>query len=126
MIRYRYNQQVNPPAPFVHVTLGTMDAVRRTEEVPAQLDPGADKTVVPSRLIDILQVSLARLVPTAGLGSQVHQLSAFYIEIAIRGQKPVVAEVLASSEEPYVLLGRDVLNSFRIILDGPQQFLEIH
>jgi hypothetical protein len=60
MIRYKYNQQVSPPAPSIHVT------IRR---------PGD--------------------------------------------------EVLANRDELYVLLGRDVLNRHRIVLDGPQLVLEI-
>jgi hypothetical protein len=38
---------------------------------------------------------------------------------------PRLVKVLASLEEPYVLLGRDVLNHFRITLDGPNLVLDI-
>ena len=34
-------------------------------------------------------------------------------------------EVIAHAEESWVLLGRDVLNSLRIVLDGPRLVLEI-
>ena len=70
MIRYRYNQQVSPPAPFIHVT------IRR---------PGDEVSF--------------RVLPAQ--------------------------EALANRDEPYILLGRDVLNSHRIVLDGPQLVLEI-
>jgi hypothetical protein len=33
--------------------------------------------------------------------------------------------VVASSGEPWVLLGRDVLNAHRLLLDGPHLTLEI-
>jgi hypothetical protein len=33
--------------------------------------------------------------------------------------------VLASHDEPYALLGRDVLNRFTILLDGPNLVLEV-
>ena len=38
---------------------------------------------------------------------------------------PRVIRVVASRDEPYVLLGRDVLNGHRVILDGPRLHLEI-
>jgi hypothetical protein len=38
--------------------------------------------------------------------------------------KPQPREVLAA-DEPWVLLGRDVLNSHRLVLDGPQLILEL-
>jgi hypothetical protein len=39
--------------------------------------------------------------------------------------EPVAVEVLASRDEPYVLLGRDVLNARRVVLDGPPLVQEI-
>ncbi len=33
--------------------------------------------------------------------------------------------VIADRDEPYVLLGRDVLNHFRVELDGPNLIVEI-
>jgi hypothetical protein len=37
----------------------------------------------------------------------------------------VKASVLAIANEPFVLLGRDVLNHFRMTLDGPNSLLDI-
>jgi hypothetical protein len=45
--------------------------------------------------------------------------------VALRHLPAVMAEVVSSREEPYVLPGRDVLNLFRMLLDGPQLALEI-
>ncbi len=49
----------------------------------------------------------------------------FLVQIQLRGSHTQVIKVLASAEEPYILLGRDVLNRFRITLDGPNLVLEI-
>jgi hypothetical protein len=38
---------------------------------------------------------------------------------------PITVEAFASREEPHVLLGRDVLNHFRVLLDGPNLVLEM-
>ena len=46
-------------------------------------------------------------------------------QITLRGKAPVSIEVLGSPEEPHVLLGRDLLNLHRILLDGPQSVLEM-
>jgi len=43
----------------------------------------------------------------------------------VRDLEPVTVKVLASDEEPYALLGRDVLNRFTILLDGPNLALEL-
>jgi hypothetical protein len=39
--------------------------------------------------------------------------------LALRQSTPKIVRVVASRDEPYVLLGRDVLNDYRAILDGP-------
>ena len=66
MIRYTYNAQVQPPAPFVYLTLRNPADGSEVQNVAAQID-----------------------------------------------------------NEPWVLLGRDVVNAHRLVLDGPQFTLEI-
>jgi hypothetical protein len=47
MSRYRYNTQVNPPAPFAYALMGAADGGASSREYPAQLDTAADLSVVP-------------------------------------------------------------------------------
>ena len=44
MIGYRYNQQVTPPAPFVHVTIRPPDRRTALSDLPALLDTAARHT----------------------------------------------------------------------------------
>jgi hypothetical protein len=49
MSRYRYNRQLTPPAPFVHVSVrGTLERTA-TAESPTQVDAAADLTIIPTR-----------------------------------------------------------------------------
>ena len=54
MIRYRYNHQLSPPAPFIHVGLQALESADALAELPAQLDSAADITVVPAGLVERL------------------------------------------------------------------------
>lgn len=46
-VRYSYNRQVTPHAPFVHVVISRPDdASISLADVPAQVDTGADFTVI--------------------------------------------------------------------------------
>ena len=47
MIRYNYNRQVNPPAPFVYVSIERPSVDGTTVEMPAQIDSAADISVIP-------------------------------------------------------------------------------
>ena len=126
MIRYTYNQQVAPPAPFVHVNLTSPLGDKSLLDVPAQLDTAADKTVFPGKLVDELGLDQTHLTKVMGFDGVISDAPLFLVQIAIRGQKPQTVEALSSYGEPFILLGRDVLNTFRIVLDGPNQALEIH
>ena len=54
MIRYNDNRQINPPAPFVHVTIERPAANGTTIEVPVQVDCAADITVIPWHVVEEL------------------------------------------------------------------------
>ncbi len=71
MIRYRYNQQVSPPAPFVLVGIRRPDGATHADNVPAQLDWGSDVTVIPGRLVAELGLEQFDEQPTLGFGGHV-------------------------------------------------------
>ena len=81
--------------------------------------------MIPQRLVDQLGLVLLDEVTVSGFGGQVFFLPTYGLEVSIRGCRSELIEVLAHEDEPLVLLGRDVLNSHRIILDGPQLALVI-
>jgi predicted aspartyl protease len=125
MTRYAYNQQVTPPAPFVHVTLRSPDGARDAGELPALVDTGADRTIVPRGAVNGLGLIPLDEVPLMGMGGQVGRYSTFIVQLQVRQLAPFLVEVAASDDEPFIILGRDVLNRYRIILDGPKLALEI-
>jgi predicted aspartyl protease len=125
MIRYLYNRQLDPPAPFVHITIRTATASKELSEYPAQIDPGADRTVIPWQVVEELGLSEVRRIPIGVIGGQVLNMPTYLVEIEIRQLQPFDIEVVADKEERFTLLGRDILNNFRLLLDGPQLALEI-
>jgi predicted aspartyl protease len=125
VLRYRYSDEFVTPAPFVHLFLANPSDGTTTEAFPAQIDSGADRSVIPSALIEQLHLQPMRKLPVAGLGSDVQHLDTYFVAAQIRGAKPRSLEVIAVDHEPFVLLGRDLLNEFRITLDGPNRMLEI-
>jgi hypothetical protein len=64
-------------------------------------------------------------IPIGAFGGQVLLLPTYRVQVEIRDLHPVMIEAIAHAGEPFVLLGRDVLNHYRLLLDGPQLFLEI-
>jgi hypothetical protein len=125
MIRYSYNRQLVPPAPFIHVTLRCVESGRELGQVPAQIDTAADRTVLPGRCVQELSLLPLDELPIGGFGGQVLLLPTYRVQVSIHELAPVMIEAIAHADETYVLLGRDVLNQYQLLLNGPQLFLEL-
>jgi predicted aspartyl protease len=123
--RFRYFSGPTPPAPFVQISAAAPGLPSGIPLQLAQLDTGAFKTVIPLRLATDLGLLKVRELRAEGLDGAVVVLPSFLIELMIKELSAVVIEVLASEGEPYILLGRDVLNRYLITLDGPQLGLTI-
>jgi hypothetical protein len=123
--RYRYNQQIEPPAPFVHVTLMRPVGKETITDLPAQLDTAADRTVIPLDLMAELGVVPLDEIPVLGFGGIISNVPTCLVRLSLRDEDPVVLKVFASRGEPHILLGRDILNRYRVLLDGPRLLLEL-
>jgi hypothetical protein len=100
MVRYAYNQQVTPPAPFVHVSLRPPCEGPAGIEVPAQIDTAADVSVIPARFVEELQLVPLDSVSALGFGGHLLTLPTFLVELRLRELDAVTVKVLASHDEP--------------------------
>lgn len=127
MVRFRYSSHLTPAAPFAQITLiRPDDENRRLELVPAQLDTAADCTVILQHVADQLQLEQSGSKLILGFGGLIQQRPTFGVHLQIRGHDlRVLVNCVADHEEPYVLVGRDVLNQFRIVFDGPAAVIQI-
>ncbi len=124
MIRYRYNQQTKPPAPFVYGTFRNPADSTELRDVPGQIDTGADRTVLPDHLVEALGLAQIGRIAVGGLGGVVQHLPTYAVQVAIHQFPAQTIKVVASSGELWVILGRDILNNHRLHLDGPHLTLE--
>ncbi len=125
MIRFRYNPAIEPPAPFVYITITDPATSVSRANIPAQVDTAADRTVLPETLARGLDLLPTGSLLIGGLGGEVRPLRSYTVFIGIHDLPPHSFKVVTCEGEPWVLLGRDVLNHYRIVLDGPGQALEI-
>jgi predicted aspartyl protease len=125
-LRYNYNRQVSPPAPFLYVTISLPhDVSVAIPAVPALLDTGADTSVIPANVVEQLRLVQLGETPIAGYGGHIVVEPTYLIGIAVQPYAALTIPVVASREEAFVLLGRDALNQFEIVLDGPRLVFEI-
>ena len=125
MIRYRYVHQLTPPAPFVNVTLRCPATGTQAVGLPAQLDLAADRTVLPGPVVQALGLVEDGRALFEGFAGQVIELPVFLVEIRVHDFSPLLTRAALGANEQHILLGRDVLDAHRMLLDGPQLILEI-
>jgi hypothetical protein len=125
VIRYQYLSQLHPPAPFVYLTVRNPADGTEQRDLAAQLDSAADRTLVPEALVESLDLPRIGTILIGGVGGVTHSMPSYLIEVKIHDLAPIPVEVVANPGESWVLLGRDVLNRYRIVLDGPQLTFEI-
>src|SRR5215210_3256725 len=118
--------QFQPPAPIAYVMLrnGTTGTV--ASDVPMLLDTGADVTLIPRAALDSLGFDVIanntyELVGFDGNKSlaQVVHVELVFCRRTFRGQFLLV-------DQPYGILGRNVLNAVPLLLDGPHLMWNEH
>ena len=110
----------SPPAPLATVTLRNPGSGRRVNDVPMLLDSGADVTLIPQSAADQLdlgkdthtQYELIGFDGTKSLAAAV-RLEMIFLNKIFRGSYLVI-------DQPWGVLGRDVLNLLSLLFDGPQ------
>lgn len=124
--RFPYSPYRYPPVPAIIVTLWSPDGTQSIPAVSAHLDTAADRTLIPLHLIKQLGLSPQQPLVVKGLGSAPVQLDVYDIDIEITGVVIVSTSAITHANEPYVLIGRDILNLFRVTFDGPNQTVEFN
>lgn len=94
-------------------------------DLPAQIDTAADRTVIPFAVALDLSLNIVGQVTVLGFGGTAAQTPLYVVELGVHAEEPAPLRVIASPTEPWILLGRDVLNSHRLHLDGPGLALEL-
>jgi len=118
---------VTPPGPFLQLIIQTPQVENNEQSViAAQVDTAADLSIIPWETISQLRIPQLDEYPVIGFGGEIREYPRFLVQVMILGMTATtIVPVIAAEDEPYALVGRDVLNQFRLVLDGPNQILEI-
>ena len=123
-MKISYDTSWSPAAPFLPVRLASLAEQSTAIAVQAKLDTGADLTAVPATVIEQLRLMPAGEIEVEGYDGRCTTIRAYDVNLEI-DHLTITGLLVIGFAEDYVLLGRDVLNQLRLLLDGPALTTEI-
>jgi predicted aspartyl protease len=124
-MKYPYDAVYEPPFPAAPVVLRNSEEGLRTEQVQALLDTGSDGSLVP---IAYLEEILAPPMVDTHIRSHWGEWRAvqlFAVDIELGNLRLPSVFVVGDEQGNEIVLGRNVLNRLRLLLDGPAEVSDI-
>lgn len=122
---FHYNSSYFPPAPFVDIVLVTPTEPLRTSVLPAFVDSGADGTIVPIRHLEAIQAPATQEKFIRSQWRERYRVMLFLVDVQIGDITLPGIEVVGDEISDEVVLGRNVLNRLRVVLDGRKGMIEV-
>lgn len=120
-----YDRSVYPPAPRLEIRLIALPHGAVHGPVAAFVDTGADVTIVPLHIVRQLRAGVVTLKTVRGYTGGRRNVRTYLVDVEIGSFTLPGIEIVGDDAAHEILLGRDVLNKLRLLLDGPQQQADI-
>ena len=115
---WQYNQQIEPPAPFLELTIHHPQIASQSRTIAAKLDTGADVSAIPQQIATALALIPARTILVEGYDGTQSTIDTYIVIVQIGKTRFRNVEVILIPDD-HALLGRDLLNFFYTKLNGP-------
>ncbi|MCX6044436.1 MAG: retroviral-like aspartic protease family protein [Chloroflexi bacterium] len=124
-MNFKYNADYFPAAPQVEIRLGIPDQSLKIGPLSAFVDSGADATIIPLRYIRQLDVQAEDTKFIRSQWGESRQIDIYWLDLGIGDLRLPAIEIVGDDRGNEVILGRNVLNMLRVLLDGPKQIVEL-
>jgi len=121
---YEYDNGYNPAMPVVDIVVGrAMDNVSLAMK--ALVDSGADATIIPLNSLQEIRARRSRKMWMRGTAGGRVLVDLNQISLQLGPFAQTLLEVVGSTQNDEVIVGRDVLNHLTVTLNGPANSVEV-
>ncbi len=120
-----YSSRYFPPLPVLHIHLRVPDTARIHGPVQAIIDTGADMTIVPLPWLEGIAAPELDEVRLRSHWGEYTSATTYMVDIQVGKTILPALEVVGDPYSTEALIGRNVLNMLLLLLDGPQQFVDV-
>ena len=123
-MKHPYSTDMDPAGMVLSTKVGEIGQPL-SHTVFAKIDTGADMTALPEELLGQLGVTPRGCVYVRGaFDKEPKERPTFFVTLQVDSSPPIDVEVLGRSKQTG-LLGRDVLNDFVLLADGPGKHFQL-
>jgi predicted aspartyl protease len=119
-----YSSEFDPPAILLTVTLSGVVHSRPRLTLPALIDTGADMTAVPETAVSRLRLFEVGRITVEDIGGRLSVMDIYTARLSVDSLGVQEIEVVQTAQ-PFIVLGRDWLQSYYLRLNGPERQFEI-
>lgn len=125
MAQFQYDSTYDPAAPVIEIGVGIPAVKHPLRHLRALVDSGADATVLPRSLLDEIGARFVGHQIMSGVTGEKETARLYLVLIHMPTGISYGIRAVARERLGEALIGRDVLNQWRITLDGPGETVEI-
>jgi predicted aspartyl protease len=115
-----YDSNYDPAALILPTVLSGVVRHRPQVHLSALIDTGADMTAVPDTAVKRLRLYAVGQMEIEDIYARVEKVDIYTIRLAVAGL-PVQEMEVVPTQQPFVILGRDWLEHYYLLLNGPER-----
>lgn len=124
-MNYRYSRNYFPPAPVIDIALITAAESLRVGPLSALIDSGADGTIIPINYLNEIHAPPTEEMVIRSQWGESQSVMMYLVDVQIGGLTLPGIEVVGDEISDEIIVGRDILNHLRVLLDGPSEKVEV-
>jgi predicted aspartyl protease len=121
-----YSHDYFPAFPVLTISLAPVQERVLVGPLIALIDTGADGTTIPLKYLIDMDIPLDAPVRIRGPWGHSRSVKTFTVDIVINGVRFPNIEVVGDPLSEDILVGRNILNRFILLLDGPNRATDVY